>query len=166
MNKDEYLKLYEEWTNTNDRARSNEIVDAITNGVADELKKIEDVYDACDMSYCSPINRSDSYVNLNYVDKVRLESMNSCEVKLGLHERGDGRWHNIILNVKWFGDAARSNLAKDLLEHAIRDCDDNILEQQSIIESANNLIAEYTKTKNKHLEKFKAIADIQQEARH
>lgn len=137
MSKDEYLKLYQEWTNTNDRARSQEIVDAIAQGAVEELEKLEEVYDKCGMPWKSPLNQQcDGSIDLEQIDRIMLDYINSCEVKLSLHDDCYKKLQSVILNVKWFGDDARFDLANSLIEAAIRECDETISEQQDQIKCA------------------------------
>jgi len=148
MTKDEYLKLYQEWTNTNDRTRSQEIVDAIGRGAVEELEKLEKVYDMCDMRWKSPLNQQcDGFIDLERIDRIMLDSINSCEVKLSLHDNYYKKLQSVILNVKWFGDDARFDLANTLIEAAIRECDENISEQQDQIKYAEDNIRDAQKKK-------------------
>ena len=107
MTKEEYLKLYEEWTMCDDVAKSKEICDKLASAVVDELQLIDEVYSRYHMGYDSPLNQSSNYIVLSDVDRVRLMSMSSCEVKLSLHTPYSAQWSDVLLNIKWFGEAGR-----------------------------------------------------------
>lgn len=159
MTKDEYLKLYQEWTNTNDRAHSDELAEAIAKGAMEELIRLEEIYDKLCMCWKSPLHEQcDCLYDLDGIDQYHLERLNTCEVKLAMHDsRYCNKWHNVILNVKWFGDEARNALVHKLIEDAIKECNDEISEQKDQIEHANEAIADAEKKKARYEEVLKEI---------
>lgn len=160
MTKEEYLKLYEEWTMCNDVAKSKEICDKITHAAVEELQLINEVYGRYHMGYDSPLNQAGNCIFLPDVDRVRLMSMNSCEVKLSLHTPYSTEWSDVLLNIKWFGDAGRKLLAKTLLADELSTCEDNIATSESDIEQMKKDLEDY---KKKHAELVAQIEELERE---
>ena len=145
MTKNEYLALYEEWTMCNDVAKSKEISDKIARAAADELKLIDEVCNRYHVGYDSPLNQSSNCIFLPDVDRIRLMSMNSCEVKLSLHSHCTKEWSDILLNIKWFGDDGRKLLVKTLLAGKLSACEDSIATSESDIEQIKKDLEDYKK---------------------
>ena len=143
MTKEEYLKLYEEWTMCNDIAKSKEICDKIAHDATDELQLIDEVYSRCHMGYDSPLNQSSNCIFLPDVDRVRLMSMNSCEVKLSLHTPYSKQWSDVLLNIKWFGEDGRKLLAKTILVDKLSACEDSIAAGEADIERLEKDLEDY-----------------------
>ena len=134
MTKEEYLALYEEWTMCNDVAKSKEISDKIARAAFDELQKIDEVHSRHHMGYSSPLNQAGNCIWLPDVDRVRLMSMSSCEVKLSLHTPWSKQWSDVLLNIKWFGDDGRKLLAKTILADKLSACEDSIATGEADLE--------------------------------
>ena len=145
MTKSEYLALYEEWTMCNDVAKSKEICNKLASAAVDELQLIDEVYTRYHMGYDSPLNQSSNCIFLPDVDRVRLMSMSSCEVKLSLHTPYSQQWSDVLLNIKWFGDDGRKLLAKTLLADRLSACEDNIATSESDIEQLKKDLEDYKK---------------------
>lgn len=145
MTKNEYLALYEEWTMCNDVDKSKELCDKIASSAVDELQLIDEVYNKYHMGYDSPLNQSSNCIFLPDVDRVRLMSMSSCEVKLSLHTPYSQQWSDVLLNIKWFGDAGRKLLAKTILVDKLSTCEDSIATSESDIEQMKKDLEDYKK---------------------
>lgn len=156
MTKEEYLKLYEEWTMCGDVAKSKEICDKITHAAVDELRLIDEVYGRYHIGYDSPLNQAGNCVFLPDVDRVRLIGMNSCEVKLSLHTTYSMEWSDVLLNIKWFGDDGRKLLAKTLLADKLSACEDSIATSESDIEQLKKDLEDYKK------ERAELVAQIEE----
>ena len=156
MTREEYLKLYEEWTMCDDVAKSKEICDKLANAAVDELQLIDEVYNRYHMGYDSPLNQSCNCVFLPDVDRVRLMSMSSCEVKLSLHTTYSAEWSDVLLNIKWFGDAGRKLLAKTILADKLSACEDSIATSESDIEQMKKDLEDYKK------ERAELVAQIEE----
>ena len=145
MIREEYLKFYEEWTMCDDVAKSKEICNKLASAAVDELQLIDEVYNRYHMGYDSPLNQSSNYIVLSDVDRVRLMSMSSCEVKLSLHTPYSAEWSDVLLNIKWFGDAGRKLLAKTILADKLSACEDSIATSESDIEQMKKDLEDYKK---------------------
>ena len=160
MTKSEYLALYEEWTMCNDVAKSKEISDKIARAAVDELQQIDYVYSRYHMGYDSPLVQPDNCISLPDVDRVRLESMSSCEVKLSLHTPYSKQWSNVLLNIKWFGDDGRKLLAKSLLADRLSTCEDIIATSEADIEQLKKDLED---SKKEHAELVAQIEELEKE---
>lgn len=156
MTKEEYLKLYEEWTMCSDVAKSKEICDKIASAAVEELQLIDEVYNRYHIGYDSPLNQSSNCIYLPDVDRVRLMSMSSCEVKLSLHTTYSKEWADVLLNIKWFGDAGRKLLAKTLLSDRLSACEDSIATSEYDIEQMKKDLEDYKK------ERAELVAQIEE----
>lgn len=145
MTREEYLKLYEEWTMCDDVAKSKEMCDKIASAAFDELRLIDEVFTRYRMGYDSPLNQPSNCISLPDVDRVRLETMSSCEVKLSLHTPYSKEWSDVLLNIKWFGDAGRKLLAKTILADKLSACEDSIATSESDIEQMKKDLEDYKK---------------------
>ena len=156
MTKEEYLKLYEEWTMCNDVAKSKEICNKIARAATDELQLIDEVYSKYHMGCDSPLVQPYNCISLPDVDRVRLMSMSSCEVKLSLHTPYSKQWSDVLLNIKWFGDSGRKLLAKTLLADKLSACEDSIATSESDIEQLKKDLEDYKK------ERAELVAQIEE----
>lgn len=134
MTKEEYLALYEEWTMCNDVSKSKEICNKLASAAVDELQLIDEVYTRYHMGCDSPLVQPFNCISLPDVDRVRLMSMSSCEVKLSLHTPYSKQWSDVLLNIKWFGDGGRKLLAKTILADKLSACEDSIATGEADLE--------------------------------